>query len=801
MDTLDEQAIGSDLELGLGQEELQDPQDLQDPSEQDQEFLERLEGPIKSLLETYIFTPNRQNRIMQINRNWRNLLYYRGDQYLVPITLPGGAIEYRQASPENIRQAMGLGEQDPLPEVFDYVFNFIQPDINKQVALVSRLKYGQAAALLLPVSAVEKAEAAPSLYIADDVSDMLDEILSLPDKIETVIRYLDLYGAVFIHTPYVIDGDKYGVEVIPQTKVIDTPVPASWNCTDCGSSQPEELGPVCAKCSYLMTADDYQPATSVPQAVPDEPLRIPRGMPELEIYNTSTTYVQFDAMYIKDSPWLVWEGYGHQGKLRKEYRDNPRIFSLLKDSFPSVSSFGSFADYGRSIQSAMSSMLGTPSGINRIGQVPMLKGWLDNEMYELLEDKDDDLRLELLKRFPMGIKLEFVGERLAKVMPENKNTTWTGLAPTKTCPLMAEKPIFDIYFEGQDIVNDALGLSEQIMSSSIPVFLYDPSLVDEEKVNDLARRVNQWVQTKKGTQGSIKDKVYQLTPSQPTQVPMEIAQFVINFCRENSGVTEAAFGAASSDTATESENNLQQALQMFGPIYATIRRAVSDLKYKATSLIAKFNNDEIPFPIEGRPPVIVPCEGLSGLMELPWAYTSDEQHPSTPASRRRAIMDILRDPNLAMNFPELRDPSNFEAIQEATGLHLNNPAKVQKEAIEALIPQIIAGTAQIPLPPSVYPPDLVSSVLSYWLLDREGVKLQRTDPNAWSQVVQFIDANQQALVPPLTEGDPNDPNAPAGGGGAGSEGAPSDPGSMDQGPIPEGDPQQLTGGPPPAGFA
>jgi len=796
--TLDEQAVGSELELGLDSPE-QEP----DPQEQDQEFLERLEGPIKSLLETYVFTPNRQSRIIQVNRNWRNLLYFRGDQYLVPITLPGGAIEYRQASPENIRQAMGLGEQDPMPEIFDYVFNFIQPDINKQVALVSRLKYGQAATLLLPVNAAVKAEAAPSLYIADDVSDMLDQILSLPDKIETVIRYLDLYGAVFIHTPYVIDAAKYGVEIIPQTKIIETPVPASWNCTDCGSSQPEEMGPVCAKCSYLMTADDYQPATSIPQAVPDEPLKIPRGMPELEVYNTSTTYIQFDAMSCDHSPWLIWEGYGRLGKLRQEYRDVPRIFNLLKDSFPSVSGFGSFADYGRSIQSAMSSMLGTPSGINRIGQVPTLKAWLDPEMYELLEDKDDDLRLELIKRFPEGIKLEFVSDSLAKVMPENKNTVWTCLAPTKTSPLMAEKPIFDIYFEGQDIVNDALGLSEQIMSSSIPVFLYDPSLVDEEKVNDLARRVNQWVQTKKGTQGSIKDRVYQLTPSQPTQVPMEIAQFVIQFCRENSGVTEAAFGAASSDTATESENNLQQALQMFGPIYATIRRAVSELKYKATSLIAKFNNDEIPFPIEGRPPVIVPCEGLSNLTTLPWAYTSDEQHPSTPASRRRAVMEILRDPNLAMNFPELRDPSNFEAIQEATGLHLNNPAMVQKEAIEALVPEIIAGTAQIPLPPSVYPPELVTQVLSYWLLDRQGTKLKQTDPEGWSQVVQFIDANQQALAPPPMEGDPNDPNAPPDAGGGGDPNTPPDDGSGlgDQAPIPEGDPEQLTGGPPPAGFA
>ena len=138
----------------------------------------------------------------------RNELYYRGQQSLVYGVGSNGYVDYQPVAGNSLQ----LGMKAPYQDLYDYILNITQGDVDTFVAVLgSRAPNGQAQARDL---CNEKSVALKQK--ADRVNAFLDSYWDTQALHRKLTRGIALYGTMFSYTRFVADPTKFGQREIPQ---------------------------------------------------------------------------------------------------------------------------------------------------------------------------------------------------------------------------------------------------------------------------------------------------------------------------------------------------------------------------------------------------------------------------------------------------------------------------------------------------------------------------------------------------------------------------------------------------------
>jgi len=100
--------------------------------------------------------------------------------------------------------------------------------------------------------------------IAQELITRLHRQWKLPWLPQDIVQAMYERGVVFIHTPFIVNGNRFGMQQVPNMiqgeMVLE---PASYKCPNCGNANPveaaEQTNFTCIQCQYSLDQADYTP--------------------------------------------------------------------------------------------------------------------------------------------------------------------------------------------------------------------------------------------------------------------------------------------------------------------------------------------------------------------------------------------------------------------------------------------------------------------------------------------------------------------------------------------------------------
>ncbi len=753
-----------------------------------------LEGPMWSLIERYVRQPYETERFDMLRRCQIADRYYRGNQYKYFAQTNGSWNTVASVDSSQVAALLGLGPDDSLPQILDYVLNFYKGDMDKVMAIVSRMKPAcKAQPLFEGIPGIQA-----KIQTADEGSLYLDRALNFPVEISKMGYSLLKYpGSAYFVVDYVQDSSRYGESDHDEMDTQMVPLEGHYACQSCGAATRQAdlqvgedgqlLDPLCQECGTPLGPDDWQEATEIPVPVVAQTFKVANGAVRIATVNVLTALVPYPAMSLEDAPWAGLEYREWTGRLKTMY---PDFADVIHDD----SGYTGTAP-AQVMGDMVRDQIAAPSGVNWVigmkGRSPYARYWLDTSMYHHLADvaKGQDLEKAMLDAYPDGVYVAFIGNKLVDVSGRNKMTQWVAAKASESDYLTSTPPVFENYLPICDIVNNTLNMFEQILATSSPTTVASSEVIDFNALNSgiLGRSGRQIIPAKAGTR-DLRFAFTDLPVSQPNGSAISFIDKLIQWVREITGVNQALFGGGQYNTAREALVARQQALAMLQPLYSAIAKAVSKAKELAILQLAQWGNGYVYFPKSANgKQVKIPMPSLPDLLDGGWVYSTDETIPVDPADRRDQIQELMANPALA---PVLgvTHPDNLDQLAEVVAISgWTLPGKNEVDALTAEIEAIVTGVGEPDLM-GIVDPGMASEVYRSWLLSSKGRRIKEVDKAAWDRVRDAMGA----YGPPPNQGPPPPPN-----GGSMPEAPPE--GSLPPMGPPPGNPNEAAGAAPAPG--
>ena len=739
------------------------PQAALDPDQQ------RLFECAKSLVEEHVVLDVDREKIFQYMEARKSEAYYRGIQYIYPVLVGGmvtdwnpvsGGLDYNQTPEEREAQ-------------YDYCLNVIRGDGRKFIAVL-----GQRGPNVKGQARREDDDAGVRrARRADQASTYLRSQWS-PERVQRQLA-LSLWknGTTFAYTPWVADGDKYGVvnEPVIEAQLVPGDAPF-YGCIQCGTEVPQAdagqpphcTNPLCPiPGGYMFQPQDLRTPgpVSIPVITGMKPY--PKGCVEMHIATIFEVTVPFYCKSLKDAPWLWYEYEEHKGKLMAAF---PQLKSLIGEEEWNGSDNTGLSSQGRLARELASSPTGafvTP----RKNRWCYSRFWLRPAMYELIQN--ESLRALMYQRCPDGAKITRVQDHVVAVDPEKLDDVWACCKPDTSEYIFAD-PICKDYLPLQDVINDMFNLAEESFERSIPWLIADPTVLDVLQVQKQRGKPGQIIPAKAGVGSRLADSIFKAPVANIDPEVISWINTVHSSARENAGIIPAMWGGGPEDTtARAAELRRNQALQQLDTVWNEMRDFWSGAYYNGVRQLARHAAPD-GINLGQYEQTVGDFEDLLGGG---WFFTTEEAMPQTWGQKRDLVMFILQAGPEAAAIFGLQNPQNLAIVQEVLGLvGWKIPNLDARDKVLATIKQLLAGQPQpgpnpgqqLPsIPPDQFEDDhmFVVSMLKEWAQTEEARTVKDSNPQGYANVIAWGQAHMQLAGPP--GGGP-----PPGGPGGGAPGMP-----------------------------
>lgn len=731
-----------------------------------------LSKPISDLLEQHVdqeVTPEKTRRFLMLRKAHN---YNEGNQFnsLTVDTLTGG-IDYSPIgtpySP-NMEQAEGLG-------LYDYNIDITKSYGRKYAAILgTRSWYNSTAIAKNPTSEKDRKAA----RVANILRDWFSSCWKLPTlNLEYFARQWDS-GEVYFHLQWASDKRTFGTVDVPQyeSKTV-TLEDGGYLCPGCGvkSKEPsvvDALDPmgqpmqqtVCPSCGGELS--DYHAQEPVTAEVPEYTgtLTFPQAGPKVTICTGMTVTVAQDTRDIRDTPYLVYEYEEHRGVLLEFFGEKLR--SKMEDGTQNIkggkSSANTNAVQARQTQYSSTGQV-TPNLTNRW---TYSRYWLRPAMYEYMKKEE---RERMKAEFPDGVKVSLVDGVVVDMVGEDLADVWVVGVPEPGKSII-HKPICWGILGHQDIINDFYQIMIANLERGLPTFLFDSEVVDREALARKSYLPTEAIPAQAQAGRSLENSVVKLpTASFPDQAPVIVSGVETNVQLHTGLLPSSWGGGEKSNTAEESRNRLQQALQQLSIHGIFAGAAYSDLYTLAVHMVAKNAAGDFNVSVGNGKTGLTTSEtvDIQALSEGQFEFQSEVGVPMTFAERKDQLNQIItQNPDLASAM-QLDSRSNLPIVRDALLTGMNELQVAGEDEWQATLEKIQQLLEEEPImapdgsqQSSQQPEEFVTNYATeadnvrQWLLSDQGRQVKREKPIGWRNVVLYGLVCSNLANPPMPPGAP-----------------------------------------------
>jgi len=606
-------------EIGaLPPEFMEEPLPESDP----EEFLRKL----GSFAKVYIRDDVEPEKIQQYSEIRRNLLYWKGQQFLRRIVRDDTIIDF-----EPIQNKSSVERADNL---YDYYINDIRGYGRKFIGVVAQQPPNVKS---IPNKKTDEDHIRRS-KTAGKVADELYGLWNMREAMRESARIFWVAGDVYIHTPFVADAQKYGwvEEPVYEDREVEVE-PGKMQCLQCGTATPAASPQMtaCPECGSPMGPESFTPPQNemFPMQMGTE--RYPAGCTELRVYSGLHVTIPFAVRSLDKTPWLLYESEEHWGGVLNDYRDNPEVYDRLRGMMPGESTDGLVGgEQGRVVRDLAMS-IGSHQAPPRRHRCSFALLWLKPPMYEMA---DDELREELFAQHPDGARVTLVNGEAVEITSENLLDVWRMAKPEPSDSAHAE-PLCNDLISSQDLLNATHNICAETLERMIPQML-----LDVDKFDLQARKKHQFpashIPVRMRVGRAIGDGIANMPVAKFEPELVTYPEYVRKHSAETVNITPEVFGAGErQQTAYATNLKRNQAMLGLSPQIEALRDLASGATENGVKQMARYSGGRIPsrFNPNGEAEYL----DLEELLDGGWHIEAEDAAPMAWSERRVTMMELL----------------------------------------------------------------------------------------------------------------------------------------------------------------
>jgi hypothetical protein len=527
-------------------------------------------------------------------------------------------------------------------------------------------------------------------------------------------RFLWTDGRVAMYTRYVTDGSRYGFEDQPYTNEAAEGIGTQHGLT------PEQTSSVTDGQALLIDGIE-----SV------EKSRMARGAETISVLGVLEVKVPITANNIHDFPYL-------QYSIEIDGSTAKAAYPWVADKITEGGSNTGESEFDR--MARISTVQGTASTGN-VGQsmshlVTCQRTWLRKSAF--MNVHDEEVRAELMRLFPDGCHVVFMGDTYCESRNECMDDHWAIMhalpGDGQNRPALGEALI-----PMQETFNDLMNISLSTYEYALPATWVDQSAIDIDALQEQTSQPGAHIPAKRTAGSSMSDNFY---TEPPASVSGDMIQFMENIqgplAQFVTGALPSLFGGSMADNETAAGYSMarDQAMGGIGLIYREMKSLYARVMLQGVRCAAYNRVNDIKTQLPGRngkpQPVSVEIEDLKGNLRcLP---ETDENFPESWSQKRNAfmtlfgqaatnpiLMNILQQPDnqvlaqqmfgiegLVIPGADSRNKQLVEIDQLLSEAPAPNEPAVHQAAVEKTLAQVAQHAGlQVPPPPQPTPEQLL----------------------------------------------------------------------------------------------
>jgi hypothetical protein len=677
-------------------------------------------------------------RLRQVYLALRNILYWQGNQYVVP----------------KFNAANGTFDVTPVEEtgdkqIFRSVFNIYEAD---GLGFIGAVAPRAPNPMAVPDSR-EDEEQEQAARSADGLLRYFWNKWDANSKQKTLAYHGWTTGPSFGYTYHNADGHKYGFTTQP---VIDI--------------AQGEIGPEGIQVPNVSEFKDY-----------------PNGDVELEIVNSLYVTVPFAAKELSEVPWLCFEKLQHKAVLLDLYGEE--LEKILERETE-----GSSAAKRTAIQAqtAVVSPSARAESEWKQSQWRHARYWIRPSLYVLLKAEVESsdgfgvkrLRDVLKDQFPDGLMIALVNGQVVAVRHEKLDDHWS-VCKTGKGETILEGAWGNSTIVIQDNLNRLGNMGMEIILRTITKVMIDSSLIDREKLSDPDNNIAEalFVDTKGGGV-ELRKMMAEFPQAKMPEALVPFFTMLRQLARDINGVTESLAGAGSpAQTYRAEKQRRDQAMMKFVPFVEETKKFWKHVGANAVRLKARYGtSDQVTAPKGDKTEVV----DLAMLRETGWHVEAEEGIPVSIAEETDRIMGLIQETQ--PDVPEklgIWAPQNLPTTYRTLGIRgIVPPGENERRKFEQVLKRLLAEPPLLDMDPmtgmevrrpTVAPDkfdtfDMMAELARQWLLEHEATR--QSNPDGFDNVAAYFEAQKaeadmlaMQMAPPPEGGAPPSPEeAPAPGG-------------------------------------
>jgi hypothetical protein len=599
--------------------------------------------------------------------------------------------------------------------------------------------------------------------VASRVAEIIDRANHRPKMLKQELMEMFTSGCYFKFTRYVVDAARTGTHKQTVLKMTASEVmPARYVCFNCGTTTPENalvgqtqpnaaVGQVtrlaCPNCGTPFGPSNFFEDHVEQVPVAQEKTDVANGMVLQSVYGPMHVDADPDAENLDNTPLLNLAQEVSLGWLRSVFTRRWAEFYI-----------GQAAAYGNEqLERQYRDMLTTPAGYagwfgyNSQNKPTYNRTWIQPMLFHELETEAE--ALELVKEFPDGCMLAWVGEMPLQLRAAKLTDEWTWNGTEQTGFGLFPKPAGDPAVPVQQRINDCISKIDEYMDRlACGILLANTDVVDDKALNGKAilPGILNPVKFRRGSPSSdIQQAIF--------QVKGEIDAAIFNYLallKQDMellvGTPPQTFGAGTQtgvETKGGQAQQLKTGMQRLGLDWETVcdEHAESDenaIKCAAANMtedwfMAVSDESEQPYN------EYVHLDQMKGSIHA--ERDTEQGFPMTAAEIRTFWQDILQNAENAFVQELMSVPENVDACIRSIGVPgLVAPRGAQQGKMLRYITLLIKGKPITVPDPVTGEPIQVPSVMPNKYLD-DCPTLVKLIP-AWADIHwDQIDGNQNAI--------------------------------------------------------
>lgn len=459
----------------------------------------------------------------------------------------------------------------------------------------------------------------------------------------------------------------------------------------------------------------------------------------IEVFGPLEVKIPASAKKIEEIGFVNLEREKHFAEMRALY---PEIRNLIKGG---SSSDQSYERWARSNYENQGEYLTNYTTVNQI--------WLRPWQYFMLDE--DETVQQLLKYYPEGAYVVFVGDVFAEACPANMDDHWT----------FAVNPLSNrIYCEAwgrgmvpiQEMTNDLILLELETVKYGIPAIFANARYFDQDSFKKMRSAPGMVIPVQEAPQGGVKDIFHETKAATLSDEVPELESRIKALADFISAAPPSIFGgpATGSKTLGEYEQSRNQALQVLSILWKIVLFTYVGAMSKAVKGYHKsMLEDEKVVKPNGR-------SFINELIKLSELNSGDvgevypesgEQFPTTWPQKRALLLELLGMQNEFVNMI-LAHPENSYLAASILGfdeLYIPGDNQRNKQLFE--IAQLINQapldmmTPSIPIEPSIDDAQVHIEVLKAFLTSEHGEALKLNNQMGYQNVVLHLQQHEFLL--------------------------------------------------------